>query len=164
MSYKFYRLLASVRAQKIQLSEGHEVKIFSPGLTKLSLHSRNKPIYFFWYFLTLGRYKIYYVFDGNDNIVHYSNVMPKIYKYDFMPRRKSIHIGPCWTSKDSRGKGIYPAVLSKICQDYCDYNRYIFTHKNNIASCKGIEKVKFEHFANGYKSKPLGIYKIKSIQ
>jgi predicted GNAT family acetyltransferase len=87
--------------------------------------------------------------------------MPKFFKYAFMLRNNSIHIGPCWTNKNQRGKGIYPAVLSKICSDYYKKNVYIFTEKENIASQKGIEKVGFKQFATGYKTRLFGVYKIK---
>lgn len=158
MSYVYYRLLATEDAELIPLAQGYEIKVFSPRLNKLSLHAGFSPLYIFWFLLTRGKYKIYYVFDSEERIEHYSNVMPKIFKYAFMPRKNSIHIGPCWTSKSSRGKGLYPAVLSRICQDYKNYNIYIFTDQGNIPSVKGIEKVHFRKFATGFKSKGLGVY------
>ena len=77
-----------------------------------------------------------------------------------MQRKKSLHIGPCWTDNKFRGQGIYPAVLSSICKNNSETNMFIFTEDENIASQKGITKVGFKKFSNGYKSKHFGIYKI----
>lgn len=159
--YIYYKLSELEKNTDIPLVQGCKIKVHYPKVDKLNLHTHFKPIYFFWYFFTFGRYCIYYVYDENEKIVHFSHVMPKIFKYAFMFRKKSMHIGPCWTIENYRGKGIYPAVLSKICSDYSDKNVYIFTEKKNIASQKGIEKVGFKQFATGYKTKFLGIYKIK---
>ena len=76
-----------------------------------------------------------------------------------MPRKNSIHIGPCWTDKNHRGKGIYPAVVSKICADYSQKDVYIFTDDDNISSQKGIEKVGFKPYATGFKTRFLVIFK-----
>lgn len=159
--YIYYKLLASKKNTYIPLIEECRVKVYYPKIWKLNLHTNFKPIYLFWYIFTLGQFCIYYVYDENEKIVHLSHVMPKIFKYSFMSEKNSIHIGPCWTSENQRGKGIYPAILSNICSDYSKKNVFIFTEKKNIASQKGIEKVGFKQFAKGYKTKFLGIYKIK---
>lgn len=156
----YYRLLSKDSHNLIKLQDGYLVKVHKPVISCLNIHTRFKMVYVFWYLFTLGRYCIYYVYDENERIVHFSHVMPKIYKYAFMQKKNSIHIGPCWTHENHRGKGIYPAVLSKICTDYTQKNIYIFTKKENRASQKGIEKVGFKQFATGSKSKYLGIYKI----
>lgn len=159
MPYNYYRLLAKNKPIESPLYPEYHSVIFSPRISKLNLHTGLKPLYIFWYILTLGKYQIYYVYDKSGQIIHYSHIMPKIYKYAFMPRKNSLHIGPCWTSSSSRGKGVYPAILSKICKDHNNKNIYIFTDQNNIPSQKGIDKVGFQLFSNGIKTKLFGIYK-----
>lgn len=158
--YIYYKLSASEKNEVIPLSPDYKIITHHPQPGRLNIHTHFKPIYLFWYLFTFGRYCIYYVYDDNKKIVHFSHVMPKIFKYSFMPQKNSIHIGPCWTHEKHRGKGIYPAVLSKICNDFSQKNTYIFTEKENLASQKGIEKVGFKQYATGSKSKYLGIYKI----
>lgn len=159
----YYRLLSDDIPTLFKLKDGYFIKVYKPVIGCLSIHTGFKLIYVLWYILTIGNFKIYYVLDKTGRIIHFSHVMSKIYKYAFMPRINSIHIGPCWTHELHRGKGIYPAVLSKICSDYKEKNIYIFTKKENIASQKGIEKVGFKQFATGIKTKRLGIYIIKNV-
>jgi RimJ/RimL family protein N-acetyltransferase len=154
----YYRLSASKKTD-IPLAQGYRMKVFYPSAGRLNLHTYFKPIYLFWYLFTFARYSIYYVYDVTGRIIHFSHVMPKIFKYAFMPSKNSIHIGPCWTNKNHRGKGIYPAVLSKICADHSQKDVYIGTDDDNISSQRGIEKVGFKRFATGYKTRYLGIYK-----
>lgn len=160
--YIYYQLLASEKSTAISLAPGYKIKIHHPRPGNFNNHTHFKPIYLFWYFFTFGQYCIYYVYDKDERIVHFSHVMPKIFKYAFMPKKNSIHIGPCWTHENHRGKIIYPAVLSKICTDFHQKNIYIFTEIENIASQKGIEKVSFNKFASGNKTKYLGIYKVNN--
>ncbi len=161
MHFIFYKLSALEKRFNIPLENGYKVTIHYPTLRKFNLHSHLTPIYLFWYIFTFGRYCIFYVYDENEKIIHFSHVMPKIFKYAYMPRKNSVHIGPCWTDKNHRGKGIYPAVLSRICTDYNQKNVYISTTNINRSSQKGIEKVVFKRFATGFKTKLLGIYKIR---
>lgn len=158
--YFYYKLSALQKSAVISLTLGYKIKIHHPKIGKLNLHTHFKTIYLFWYLFTFGRYSIYYVYDEDECIVHFSHVMPRIFKYAFMSRRNCIHIGPCWTNENHRGKGIYPAVLSKICNDNIQKDVYIFTEKKNLASQKGIEKAGFMLFASGIRTKFLGIYKV----
>jgi hypothetical protein len=102
---------------------------------------------------------IYYVYDDAGRIINICHVKPKIFKYAYMPTKNSIHIGPCWTDKNHRGKSIYQAVLSRNCADHSQKDVYIFTDEDNISSQIGIEKVGFKRFATGFKTRCLGIYK-----
>lgn len=158
--YIFYQLLAGERYNIIKINDYYRISIFIPSITKLNLLPKFNALYLFWFILTLGQYQIYYVFDKNNIIIHSSIVMPKIYKYAFINKIDSIHIGPCWTHEQNRGFGIYPSVLAKICTDFPMKNIFIFTDIKNIASQKGIEKVGFKKFAEGIKTKHLGIYQI----
>ena len=84
--------------------------------------------------------------------------MPKIFIFSFM-KRNCIHIGPCFTDKDFRGRGYYPALLKIIMNDYRDRTEefYIFCTASNLASQRGIAKAGFQCFGRGMKNK-LGIY------
>lgn len=158
--YLFYQLKQGENAKTINFPSGYSIKIHELKIGCLNLHTRFRPIYVFWYFFSFGRCKIYYVLDQKNRVVHFSHVMPKIFKYDFMSQRNSVHIGPCWTDANHRGKGIYPAVLSEICRKNPNKDIFIFTESENLPSQKGLEKVGFRNFARGFKTRVLGIYKI----
>jgi len=160
LSYIYYSLPIGEKFNDVKLKDGYHCVLFIPKIIRLNLVSKFNLIYLFRYILTLGKYRIYYVFDNVNSIVHYSVIMPKFYKYKFINRRESFLIGPCWTHKKHRGLGIYPSVLGNICRDFQDKNLYIFTEVNNISSQKGIEKVGFKEFGRGCKTKFLGIYRI----
>lgn len=125
--YIYYKLSSSEISTAISLKPCYKIKIYHPRLGKLNNHTHFKIIYLFWYFFTIGRYIIYYVYDENDRIIHFSHVMPNFFKYAFIQQQNSIHIGPCWTHENYRGKGIYPAVLNKICTDNSRKNVFIDT-------------------------------------
>jgi RimJ/RimL family protein N-acetyltransferase len=55
-----------------------------------------------------------------------------------------IFIHYCETAPSARGMGIYPAVLTRIAEDFFDFKIYIAVNRKNSASIKGIEKVGFE--------------------
>lgn len=156
--YIFYKLFSKSNVSPV-FDASYKLSIFKPSIFRLSAHSRFRVINLFWFILTIGRYCIYYVSDETGQIVHYSYVMPKIFKFSFMDEPNSIHIGPCWTKPSHRGKGIYPAVLIRICSDNLGVYIYIFAETGNVSSRKGIEKVGFEKKSIGYKAGFLGIYK-----
>lgn len=59
--------------------------------------------------------------------------------------KDEAYIHYCETAPEARGKNIYPAVLSRIVNDFKDKykNIYISTNIKNIASRRGIEKAGF---------------------
>jgi len=93
-------------------------------------------------------------------LIAYAQVMPKIFIFDFMDA-SGVHIGPCWTHPDFRGRGLYPWLLTKILRDYQDRasNVYVFTSGGNHASKRGIEKAGGRLFAKGVKDAH-GIYRV----
>ena len=116
--------------------------------------------FLFWFF-SLGDFIEYQIWQDN-TLCATAQVCGRIFIFAFMPKKyHTIHIGPCWTNPQFRRKGLYYYLLQKICFDYPDEEKYIFAHKSNLASNKGIEKAGGKPFAEGYKSK-LGIYKIGS--
>ena len=159
--YKLYKL-----SKKFAVSndEQYNVKKFKPDFLNLSINPNEKNSFksklarLYFYIITKGNFDIYYVEDNNE-IVHTSYVVGKCFKFYFM-KKGDFEIGPCFTNKEHRGKGIYPCVLKSIC---CDkYNpegsMYIFVHENNKSSIRGIEKLDPELIGNLKKCK-LGIYR-----
>ena len=97
------------------------------------------------YFLLITFYgvKLFYVLDG-DNIIHYSYVLRKNYKFPFM-KKSDLEIGPCYTCKEYRGKGIYPRVLKKIVASGLEGSRFfMIVEESNLSSIKGIKKAGFK--------------------
>jgi hypothetical protein len=86
--------------------------------------------------------------------------MPKNFKFNFMRENNSLHIGPCWTDPDFRGKRLYPFILNMIINDNKKTPIYIFTTKDNFSSQRGIELVGFKQMGALRKTSPIGIYKI----
>ncbi len=66
----------------------------------------------YWNAATLGKAKVYVVYDGK-TVIHTSFVVRGKEKFLFL-KEGDIEIGPCWTHPDYRGYGIYPAVLTWI--------------------------------------------------
>ena len=55
-------------------------------------------------------------------------------------------IGPCYTTPNHRGKGIYPFALSKVCEFFKERKKsraLICTKTKNLPSIKGIKKAGF---------------------
>lgn len=116
-----------------------------------------------WRFFSVGQYREYRLIEvATDKVVAKAQVMPKIYIFNFMDKGLNIHIGPCSTLKEYRGRGFYPLLLYKIINDYRSKVScfYIFCDEYNNSSVRGIEKVGFQPFAKGVKNK-WGIYVIK---
>lgn len=138
----------------------YKEEIFSPTIGMLKKHTAKKIMYIFWFIFTLGRYKIIYIYD-NTKIIHYSHILPKFFKFPFM-KRNDLEIGPAWTDKNYRGRGIFPYVLWEIIHKFQKDKRdfYVFTHIDNISSQRAIVKAGFYEWKKGYKSDKLGIYRI----
>lgn len=79
-------------------------------------------------------------------------------------KQNEAYIHYCETAPEARGKNIYPAVLSRIVNDFKDKykNIYISTNIKNIASRRGIEKAGFKEIEKIRIIVILGI-KIKKI-
>lgn len=79
-------------------------------------------------------------------------------------KKDEAFIHYCETAPEARGKNIYPAVLSRIVNDFKGKykNIYISTNINNLASRRGIEKAGFKEIEKIRIIVILGI-KIKKI-
>ena len=96
-----------------------------------------------WNLTTLGKVKVYAVYDGEKRI-HTSYVVRGNEKFRFL-RKKDIEIGPCWTHTEYRGRGIYPAVLRFIVkEELADAGMaYMLIRETNEASQRGAAKAGF---------------------
>ena len=142
-----------------QLAQEFKIVIFTPSMFRLKKHYSNLLIYIFWFLFTKRKYKIVYVINKKNEIIHYSHILPKLFKFPFM-QSNDLEIGPCWTSKEYRGRGIYPFILKYIVEKLSQDNRrfWIFAHEDNNPSIKGIRKSGFRFVGKGTKSKVFGIY------
>lgn len=74
----------------------------------------------------------------------------------FFKKQSAIYtacVGICSTSPSFRGLGLYPLVLSYICEYLKENGKlivFISTRKENIASIKGINKAGFTVYGRGY--------------
>lgn len=158
MKWIYFRLASkSGSYYKSIIPDGFELQIRKPR--SLSVHN------LLWTFLSLGRYCEYILVDKvSQRVVSKAQVMPKIFIFQFMTGKRGLHIGPCSTIKEYRGKGFYPLLLSCIFDNY--KNRvdtfYIFCDEGNIASIRGIKKVGFRAFGRGYKNK-FGVYVVEEL-
>ena len=84
----------------------------------------NMLLYLFWYFVTLGNYKIIYL-KKNDEIVHYTHILPKFFKLTFL-NVNDLEIGPSWTKESYRGKGIFPANYTLYSGQYLKREEEVF--------------------------------------
>ena len=94
-----------------------------------------------------GSFRIYYVTDEGGKPIHTSYVMGPTAKFPFM-EKGDIHIGPCRTDPDHRGKGIYRKVLRAIHADHCHdgySGAYMIVLEENLPSIKGIEAAGLTH-------------------
>ena len=158
MKWVYFRLLSkSENSYKSIIPDGLELRVRKPR--SMSVHD------LLWTFLSLGRYCEYILVDKvSQRVVSKAQVMPKIFIFQFMTGKRGLHIGPCSTIKEYRGKGFYPLLLSCIFDDYRNKvdTFYIFCDENNIASIRGIKKVGFSAFGRGCKNR-FGIYVVKEL-
>lgn len=100
-------------------------------------------------FLALGDKGYYAYLDGK--CVHRSWVKSNeqvvyphwAYPMKLKPNQHFIHY--CETAPQARGKGVYPAVLSKIVDDFKDRGEILMSiNAKNIASIKGAQKAGFK--------------------
>lgn len=104
-----------------------------------------------------SRAKIYMVFRGG-KLAHYSIALSKYFSFPFMTRY-DIHIGPCWTREEDRGKGLLRWTIESIIKD-CQKEgsrAWYITRIENEASKAAIEKIGFERIGGGVKKKRFGV-------
>jgi len=144
-----YRLHASEVNQEFLERRNKDVliEVFEPDISKLNIFGvesslKLKAMNVYWTLVSRGKYKIYYVREG-DSVIHTSYCIPKCYKFPFM-KETDLHVGPCVTDEGSRGQGIFPTVVSKIMADHPDTVFYMVINDDNTASIRGASKVGFK--------------------
>ncbi len=145
------------------LPEGYSLKIWRPSIFELIPKGLSKFPFILWsimHYLKLfinSNYNIFLVY-CNKEIIHYSGVLPKHFKYPFM-NNNDIQIGPCWTHTEHRRKGIASFVIKKIIETYkkpgCKF--WYITREENIPSKKFIESLGFLKYGIGFKKNKFGI-------
>lgn len=90
-----------------------------------------------------------------EKVVCVAETISWIPMFQFMPRN-GIHIGPCRTIPEERGKGYYPYLLETIIEENPEKEYYMIIDKNNLSSIRGVEKVGFRQFSIG--EKRFGLY------
>lgn len=101
-----------------------------------------------------------YFIQDNGTFVHESYLFPKLHLLKLLDR-KGPAIGQCVTSKQYRGKSIYPFVINKIARETLDSGHdevFIVVNVDNIASIKGIEKAGFKKYAQISAVKRFGVF------
>ncbi len=108
---------------------------------------------FLWSIETLfgGKYLEYQLW-REDKLVSKADVVTWIPQFQFMPKT-GLHVGPCVTMKDERGRGYYPYLLSKIVEDNPQKRCYMIVGPKNAPSTRGVEKAGFRPFAAGYRTR-----------
>lgn len=142
LNYETYRPTAvepKVESQKISL--------FRPFLKGEGRSLKTLLVRGLFWLQSKGDFRIYYVREnGNGKPIHTSYVIGASGKFPFM-ERGDIHIGPCTTDPDHRGKGIYKQVLRTIHADHCTHRSraFMIVHEDNLPSIKGIEAAGLTH-------------------
>lgn len=142
--YFFYRLSRLVFPPKKDLPEGYSIIKKNPGY----LNIRN----LIWRISNLfSNYDFteYQIANKTGEVVSSAYVIGKIWKFPFIKTKNDIHIGPCITKPEERGKGFYPILLCYISNLYLNSNKYMIVHESNLSSIKGIEKTGFKRIAIG---------------
>lgn len=118
-----------------------------------------------WCLKTFGKAIVYYYYDEHQSDVqHTSFLIPYCNKFPFM-KKKDFQIGPCYTKRTARGKGLYPKVLNFIVLENSHNNSdfYMIVNDNNPASVKGIKKAGFIETGFEIIHNKNGVYETKNI-
>lgn len=157
----FYQFEANLREQT-ELPGEYALQQFTPRLFRLG-HPDNPAspplaMAIFWYLFSSARYHVFYVvFEGR--IVHSSYLLWRNPRLAFM-KRGDVHIGPCWTDPQHRGRRLFPAVISRIAALHSGRRVWMIADEDNLASRNGIERAGFRLV--GFGRKIAGRYTIDS--
>ena len=155
--YWFYK---NEQINLVEIDDKFSFNFFKPTIFNLKLHQGSVLLYLFWYIFSFGKYQIFYIIDKRNNkVAHYSNILPKIFKYSFM-KKNDWQIVNVFTFSDYRRHQLYQFALAKILSELKGTNIWIGTRNDNIASINGIVKAGFKKAANASKTRVFGIYKL----
>jgi len=139
---------------------GYKLIIHSPNIINLNKFQGRFSLNLFWYIATLGQFKIIYLYD-EDKFVHFSYITTKVFRFPFM-NASDIQIGPCETSPEFQGKGIFTEVLRLIKDLYRDQSITIWTYTSmkNLASQKAFQRAGYKFHSLASISQKTKIIKI----
>jgi len=122
----------------------YKLSIHKPSIFSLNKMGQGFIVNLYWFLISLGKFEIIQLFDSQ-NIVHYTYITPKVYRFPFM-NKTDIQIGPCYTYENYQRRGIYTFVLKFVISHYCHDGRnlWIYCNEKNEASRKTIVKVGFK--------------------
>lgn len=145
--YELYELNNCNEINNFQLNE-QKILIEKPSKNIFGNDYKGVLISLFWRIITFDKAKVYVIRDNDGSIVHYSCVFPKCYKFPFL-KKNDVEVGPCFTSKNHRGKGFYPYVLAYIAKKEIlkKGNLYLMINTKNKSSIRGVKKVGFKPIA-----------------
>ena len=161
MSNKFH-FYKNDSVKEVLLNKEFEFFYHKPTLFRMKLHKgiykRSNLLYLFWYLFTFGSYRILYVTVKNTSeIAHFSNIIPKFFKYNFM-NESDLQIAHCFTYKKYRGKRLYSFALSEISNKFKERLIWIGSHNSNINSINVIVKSGFKRIFDVEKRTIFGVY------
>ncbi len=155
-------LLYSGKAQNlIDLSDG-SVQIKFNKLRPLSKVGKGRIANLYWWLISRKIY-IAQVFDSQTGeLMHYSYVMKKTYKFPFMGKHDYM-IGPSVTMENHRKKGAFTKAVTFAQNDIVEKDsQAVFIaliREENLASRKGVEKCGLENTGRVYQKNKFKIYK-----
>lgn len=144
MAYIYYKYKGSI--SEISCDENLHTKIIYPFTENL-----HALIWRIVSFLLGGSYCKWQLIRGS-KILSEAEVVSWLPVFKFMPR-KGIHIGPCHTVADERGKGYYPYLLRQIVKSNTDKDYYMIVEQSNTASIRGVLKAGFVEIGGGIKTR-----------
>lgn len=176
MKFAFYYLQNHREEEEkdIDLAKYYHYQIWSPGLFELfpkgNFDSKSglvklnfNKIVLYWrflYYLILNHVFSIFIIYRNNNIVHYTMILSKSFKFPFMGK-DDIQFGPSWTHPDERKQGLMKFALHTYIKKFNKQERKYWwvCRENNTVSRIAIEKKGFNLYGIGTKKSilPLGI-------
>lgn len=146
--YEVYELKKKDIAMCHTTSPYTELLIEKPSVDVFGNSLKGRVISLFWRIITFGKGKVYTIRDDRGVVIHYSCVFPRCYKFPFLKKR-DFEVGPCFTAREYRGKGLYPYVLMQIAKQELleDNGLYLMINTENEASIRGVKKAGFKPLA-----------------
>ena len=123
-----------------------KLRLFDLRLPGEDRSPKTLAVRLYFYVISGGRFTVYYAADPlTGSILHTSYVTGPSFKFPFM-HKGDIHIGPCYTSPDARGRGLYKQALHSIHGDHAagGAHAYMLVAESNIPSIRGIEASGFQ--------------------
>lgn len=147
MKYIYYRLDRSQIVEEINVPKEYKLKICRPKLN--SFHNVFWTVLSFFFKAEPKFLEYQYLYENK--VVAYLQVIHRLPFFKFI-EKNGVHTGPAFTDPNHRGKGLHPALLHKINEDYPDLSFYNSIAEGNMASVKGVLKCGYVPFAIGHKT------------